>query len=38
MPLLHKKPFTPERPPRDLRPEEEVFVCKATQEVFRDYE
>lgn len=38
MPLLNKKPFTPDSIPSDLRPDEEVFVCQATKEVFRDYE
>lgn len=38
MPLLHKQPFVPEAPPSDLQPDEEVFVCQATREVFRDYE
>ena len=38
MPLLNKKPFIPDSIPSDLRPDEEVFVCQATKEVFRDYE
>jgi len=38
MPLFHKKPFSLNPIPKDLKPEEEVFVCRATQEIFRDYE
>lgn len=38
MPLLHNAPFKPEPPPSDLKPDEEVFLCRPTQEVFRDYE
>eukprot|EP00118_Oscarella_pearsei_P006727 m.30942 g.30942 ORF g.30942 m.30942 type:complete len:325 (+) comp31418_c0_seq3:350-1324(+) len=38
MPLLNKKPFVQSAPPADLNPDEEIFVCKATNEVFRDYE
>jgi bromodomain adjacent to zinc finger domain protein 1A len=38
MPLLHKKPFSPEQFPADLREDEEVFFCKLTGEIFRDYE
>ena len=38
MPLLHNTPFKPEPPPSDLKPDEEVFLCRPTQEVFRDYE
>lgn len=38
MPLLRKNPFQRVKPPRDLRPEEEVFFCEATKEIFRDYE
>ena len=38
MPLLKKSPFVRQRPPRDLREEEEVFYCEATKEVFWDYE
>ncbi|XP_013855509.1 bromodomain adjacent to zinc finger domain protein 1A [Austrofundulus limnaeus] len=38
MPLLHRKAFIRQRPPEDLRPEEEVFLCKITQEVFRTYD
>ncbi|XP_059088369.1 bromodomain adjacent to zinc finger domain protein 1A-like [Tigriopus californicus] len=38
MPLLRKNPFQRAKPPRDLRPEEEVFFCEATKEIFRDYE
>ncbi|XP_012735154.2 bromodomain adjacent to zinc finger domain protein 1A isoform X1 [Fundulus heteroclitus] len=38
MPLLHRKPFIRQKPPADLRPEEEVFLCKITHEVFRTYD
>ncbi|XP_069391303.1 bromodomain adjacent to zinc finger domain protein 1A isoform X2 [Paralichthys olivaceus] len=38
MPLLHRKAFIRQRPPADLRPEEEVFLCKITHEVFRSYD
>ncbi|KAK2892310.1 bromodomain adjacent to zinc finger domain protein 1A isoform X2 [Channa argus] len=38
MPLLHRKPFIRQKPPADLRPDEEVFLCKITHEVFRTYD
>lgn len=38
MPLLHRKPFVSQKPPADLRPDEEVFYCKVTNEIFRHYE
>lgn len=38
MPLLHRKPFERRAPPADLRPEEEVFYCRVTREIFRRYE
>lgn len=38
MPMLHKKPFLVEPVPEDLKPDEEIFVCQPTKEVFRDYE
>ncbi|XP_058255487.1 bromodomain adjacent to zinc finger domain protein 1A isoform X2 [Hemibagrus wyckioides] len=38
MPLLHKKPFVRQKPPADLKPDEEVFLCKVTHEVFRTYD
>ncbi|KAL6084872.1 hypothetical protein STEG23_019646, partial [Scotinomys teguina] len=38
MPLLHRKPFVRQKPPGDLRPDEEVFYCKVTNEVFRHYD
>uniref|UniRef100_A0A3Q2W9A4 Bromodomain adjacent to zinc finger domain protein 1A n=1 Tax=Haplochromis burtoni TaxID=8153 RepID=A0A3Q2W9A4_HAPBU len=38
MPLLHRKPFIRQKPPADLRPEEEVFLCKITHEIFRTYD
>ncbi|XP_051579394.1 bromodomain adjacent to zinc finger domain protein 1A-like isoform X4 [Myxocyprinus asiaticus] len=38
MPLLHKKPFVRQKPPADLLPDEEVFLCKVTHEIFRTYD
>ncbi|XP_059474991.1 bromodomain adjacent to zinc finger domain protein 1A [Neocloeon triangulifer] len=38
MPLLRKKQFEPIKAPKDLRPDEEVFFCSLTGEIFRDYE
>ncbi|XP_026086004.1 bromodomain adjacent to zinc finger domain protein 1A-like isoform X2 [Carassius auratus] len=38
MPLLHKKPFVRQKPPADIRPDEEVFLCKVTHEIFRTYD
>ncbi|KAK7504212.1 hypothetical protein BaRGS_00004516 [Batillaria attramentaria] len=38
MPLLRKQPFHKQKPPIDLSPDEEVFHCKITNEIFRDYE
>ncbi|XP_040925176.1 bromodomain adjacent to zinc finger domain protein 1A isoform X2 [Betta splendens] len=38
MPLLHRKAFIRQKPPADLRPDEEVFLCKITHEVFRTYD
>ncbi|KAG8235735.1 hypothetical protein J437_LFUL016197 [Ladona fulva] len=38
MPLLRKKPFEKKKPPPNLRPDEEVFHCKLTNELFRDYD
>uniref|UniRef100_A0A3B4BUB3 Bromodomain adjacent to zinc finger domain protein 1A n=1 Tax=Pygocentrus nattereri TaxID=42514 RepID=A0A3B4BUB3_PYGNA len=38
MPLLHKKPFVRQKPPADLKPDEEVFLCKVTHEIFRTYD
>ncbi|XP_070611739.1 bromodomain adjacent to zinc finger domain protein 1A isoform X2 [Erythrolamprus reginae] len=38
MPLLHRKPFAREKPPADLRPDEHVFHCRVTNEIFRDYD
>ncbi|XP_059156185.1 bromodomain adjacent to zinc finger domain protein 1A-like isoform X2 [Physella acuta] len=37
MPLLRKQPFQRQKIPHDLDPEEEVFHCKITNEIFRDY-
>ncbi|MBZ3869661.1 Bromodomain adjacent to zinc finger domain protein 1A [Sciurus carolinensis] len=38
MPLLHRKPFVRQKPPVDLRPDEEVFYCKVTNEILRHYD
>jgi bromodomain adjacent to zinc finger domain protein 1A len=38
MPLLKKKPFKRQSPPEGLQPNDEVFFCEATKEVFKDYE
>ncbi|KAM6912794.1 bromodomain adjacent to zinc finger domain protein 1A [Xenentodon cancila] len=38
MPLLHRKAFVRQKPPTDLRPDEEVFLCKITHEIFRTYD
>lgn len=38
MPLLGKKSYKLSPFPKDLKPEEEVFVIKETNEVFRSYE
>ena len=39
MPLLRSSPFSPDLSlPADLSPAEEVFVVRATGEVFRNYE
>ncbi|XP_069119018.1 bromodomain adjacent to zinc finger domain protein 1A-like [Argopecten irradians] len=38
MPLLRRQPFHREKPPPDLDGNEEVFHCKLTNEIFRDYE
>ncbi|KAL1122829.1 hypothetical protein AAG570_003155 [Ranatra chinensis] len=38
MPLLHKKPFIPNEFQLDLKESEEVFFCKLTREIFRDYD
>ncbi|KAM9708571.1 bromodomain adjacent to zinc finger domain protein 1A isoform 1-T3 [Menidia menidia] len=38
MPLLHRRAFIRHKPPADLRPEEEVFLCKITHEIFRTYD
>ncbi|XP_075281440.1 bromodomain adjacent to zinc finger domain protein 1A isoform X1 [Opisthocomus hoazin] len=38
MPLLHRKPFVREKPPADLRPDERVFHCRITNEIFRNYD
>lgn len=38
MPLYGKHPFIRQKPPADLKPNDEVFFCKITNEGFRDYE
>ncbi|XP_066281341.1 bromodomain adjacent to zinc finger domain protein 1A-like [Branchiostoma lanceolatum] len=38
MPLLHRKPFVPRKPPPDLKIDEQIFFCRLTNEVFRDYD
>ncbi|XP_030415160.1 bromodomain adjacent to zinc finger domain protein 1A isoform X4 [Gopherus evgoodei] len=38
MPLLHRKPFVRKKPPADLRPDERVFYCRVTNEIFRGYD
>ncbi|XP_021368810.1 bromodomain adjacent to zinc finger domain protein 1A-like isoform X2 [Mizuhopecten yessoensis] len=38
MPLLRRQPFHRQKPPSDLDGDEEVFHCKLTSEIFRDYE
>ena len=38
MPLLKKNKFIPQKPPKDLGPDDEVFFCEATKEVFKDYD
>uniref|UniRef100_A0AAZ3NXB9 Bromodomain adjacent to zinc finger domain protein 1A n=1 Tax=Oncorhynchus tshawytscha TaxID=74940 RepID=A0AAZ3NXB9_ONCTS len=38
MPLLHRKPFVRQKSPADLKPDEEVFLCKVTHEIFRTYD
>ena len=38
MPLLRKQQFEKSKPPSKLKPEDEVFFCEATNEVFTDYE
>ncbi|XP_015928083.1 bromodomain adjacent to zinc finger domain protein 1A isoform X6 [Parasteatoda tepidariorum] len=37
MPLCERKPFKRIKPPKDLRPNEELFYIATTQEVFRNY-
>jgi hypothetical protein len=38
MPLLHKQKFVKKPLPTDLNPNQEIFYCKLTQEIFIDYE
>ncbi|ELT88139.1 hypothetical protein CAPTEDRAFT_221184 [Capitella teleta] len=38
MPLLKRQPFVKSKPPPGLQPDDEVFFCEATKEIFTDYE
>ena len=38
MPLLNKQKFVKKPIPADLKPDEEIFYSKLTQEIFRDYD
>ena len=38
MPHLKKAPFIRNKPPPGLKPEDTVFYCEATGEIFTDYE
>lgn len=38
MPLCGKHPFIRQKPPADLKPNEEVYYCKITNEGFTDYD
>lgn len=38
MPLCGKHPFIRQKPPTDLKPNDEVFYCKITNEGFTDYD
>ncbi|KAK2707515.1 bromodomain adjacent to zinc finger domain protein 1A-like [Artemia franciscana] len=38
MPLLRKEPFYPNKRPENLSPDDEVFICQYTNEIFTDYE
>ena len=38
MPLLHKQKFNKAPIPANLKPDQEVFYSKLTQEIFLDYE
>lgn len=38
MPLYGKHPFIRQKPPADLKPNDEVFFCKITNEGFRNYD
>jgi hypothetical protein len=37
MPLLNRKPYTPQPPSASIRDNDEVFVVRFTGEMFRDY-
>ncbi|KAG8184175.1 hypothetical protein JTE90_010214 [Oedothorax gibbosus] len=38
MPMKDRKPFKRTKPPKDLKPDEELFYLKATHEIFRNYD
>ena len=38
MPLLHKQKFIKKEVPENLDPNDDIFFCKLTQEIFLDYE
>ena len=38
MPLLRREPFIRRKPPKNVGPDDELFLCKLTGEVFTDYE
>ncbi|CAM6024856.1 unnamed protein product [Sphagnum balticum] len=38
MPLLKRRAYTVMKPPKDLKPNEEVFQVRFTKEIFRDYQ
>jgi len=38
MPLLRRQPFVRARPPPDIKPDDYVFYCRVSGEVFTDYE
>ncbi|XP_069772864.1 bromodomain adjacent to zinc finger domain protein 1A isoform X2 [Narcine bancroftii] len=38
MPFLHRKTFVKRKVPADLKPDEEVFFCRMTGEIFRNYD
>lgn len=38
MPLYGKNPFIRQKPPADIKPNDKVFHCKLTNEVFKNYD